>query len=143
LRCAFQARSLGIWEMLTQYENNMSPMRSVGPLIAVLSLAVAVSYASPAANAREAYIPFRSLVPNSWTLLPPDSQSYGRRFVSPTGDAWLRSLPFLSVAKPPLMPPLTSSRLRPRNKSPTSVGAVIGLSAPDIEATEYFTGGQC
>jgi hypothetical protein len=53
------------------------------------------------------------------------------------------SLPFLSVAKPLLMPPLTSSRLRPRNKSPTSVGAVIGLSAPDIEATEYFTGGQC
>ena len=89
MRCAFQARNLGIWEMLTRYENNVSPMRSVGPLIAVLSLAVAVSYASPAANAREAYIPFRSLVPNSWTLLPPDSQSYGRRFVSPTGDAWL------------------------------------------------------
>ena len=79
MRCAFQARNLGIWEMLTRYENNVSPMRSVGPLIAVLSLAVAVSYASPAANAREAYIPFRSLVPNSWTLLPPDPQSYGEK----------------------------------------------------------------
>ena len=89
LRCAFQARNLGIWEMLTRYENNVSPMRSVGPLIAVLSLAVAVSYASPPATAREADIPFRSLVPNSWILLPPDPQSYGRRFVSPTGDAWL------------------------------------------------------
>jgi serine/threonine-protein kinase len=75
--------------MLTQYENNMSSIRSIGPLIAVLSLAVALSYASPPATAREADIPFRSLVPNSWTLLPPDPQSYGRRFVSPTGDAWL------------------------------------------------------
>ena len=75
--------------MLTQYENNMSSIRSIGPLIAVLSLAVAVSYASPPATAREADIPFRSLVPNSWILLPPDPQSYGRRFVSPTGDAWL------------------------------------------------------
>jgi hypothetical protein len=71
--------------MLTQYENNMSPIKSIGPLIVALSLAVAGS----AANAREADIPFRSLVPNSWTLLPPDPQSYGRRFVSPTGDAWL------------------------------------------------------
>jgi hypothetical protein len=66
----------------------MSPIRSVGSLT-VLSLAVAVSYASLAANAREADMPFRSLVPNSWTLLPPDPQSYGRRFASPTGDAWL------------------------------------------------------
>jgi hypothetical protein len=46
--------------MLTQYENNMSPIRSIGPLIVALCLAVAVSYASPAANAREADIPFRS-----------------------------------------------------------------------------------
>ena len=63
----------------------MSHIRSIGRLIAVVSLAVAVS----AANAREADIPFRSLVPNSWTLLRSDPQSYGRRFVSPTGDAWL------------------------------------------------------
>ena len=75
--------------MLTQYENNMSLIRSAGTLIAVLSLAVALSYASLAAKAREADMPFQSLVPNSWTLLPPDPQSYGRRFVSPTGDAWL------------------------------------------------------
>src|SRR4029077_20420902 len=45
------------------------------------------------------------------------------------------SLPFLSVANPPLMPPLTNPHLGPRSKSPTSVGAVIGLSVPDIEAT--------
>ena len=63
----------------------MSPIRSIGPLIVALSLAVVGS----AANAREADMPFRSLAPNSWTLLPPDPQSYGRRFVSPTGDAWL------------------------------------------------------
>jgi hypothetical protein len=49
------------------------------------------------------------------------------------------SLPFRLVAKARLMPPLTSLHLRPRSKSPTSVGAVIGLSAPVIEATEYFT----
>ena len=65
--------------MLTQYENNMSPIRSAGTLIVVLSLAVAVSYASLAAKAREADMPFQSLVPNSWTLLPPDPQSYGEK----------------------------------------------------------------
>jgi hypothetical protein len=47
--------------MLTQYENNMSPIRSAGTLIVVLSLAVAVSYASLAAKAREADMPFQSL----------------------------------------------------------------------------------
>jgi hypothetical protein len=85
VRCAFQARNPRDLGDAAQYENNMSPIWSIGPLIVALSLAVAGS----AANAREADIPFRSLVPNSWTLLPPDPQSYGRRFVSPTGDAWL------------------------------------------------------
>lgn len=32
---------------------------------------------------------FRSIVPQDWTLLPPDSKWRGRRFVSPSGDAWL------------------------------------------------------
>jgi hypothetical protein len=67
----------------------VNPIRPIGTVVAVLSLAVATSHASPAANAREADIPFRSIVPNSWTLLPPEPQSHGRRFVSPTGDAWL------------------------------------------------------
>ena len=63
----------------------MSPIR-LGTVLAIISLAVATS---PPANAREADIPFRSIVPNGWTLLPPEPQSQGRRFVSPTGDAWL------------------------------------------------------
>ena len=50
-------------------------------------LVVAVTYLS--ADAREADIPFQSIVPNSWTLLPPEPHSLGRRFVSPTGNAWL------------------------------------------------------
>ena len=62
----------------------MSPIR-LGTVLAIISLAVATS---PPANAREADIPFRSIVPNGWTLLPPEPQSQGRRFVSPTGDAW-------------------------------------------------------
>ena len=113
----------------------------------VLSLAVAVSNASLAATAREADIPFRALVPNSWTLLPPDPQSYGRRFVSPTGDAWLWffAVPVsreaaVSANADQFAPPRTE---QVTEQSPMSVGAVIGLSVPDIEATEYFTGGQC
>jgi hypothetical protein len=44
---------------------------------------------STLADARELDVPFRSIVPSSWTLLPPVPDSYGRRFVSPSGDAWL------------------------------------------------------
>src|SRR6476660_6248983 len=32
---------------------------------------------------------YRSIVPTDWKLLPPDSGSHERRFVSPLGDAWL------------------------------------------------------
>jgi hypothetical protein len=32
---------------------------------------------------------FRSIVPADWRLLPPDPNRRERRFVSPTGDAWL------------------------------------------------------
>jgi hypothetical protein len=53
-----------------------------------LSLIAATTYV-PAAYAREADIPFRSIVPNSWNLLPRDPHSPGRRFVAPSGDAWL------------------------------------------------------
>jgi hypothetical protein len=30
-----------------------------------------------------------SIVPSDWTLLPEDTQTHERRFVSPSGDAWL------------------------------------------------------
>jgi hypothetical protein len=71
--------------------------RKIGTAIAaflLLSGSSLISFAqtggsSSAGDAREADIPFRSIVPNSWTLLPPEPQSSGRRFVSPTGDAWL------------------------------------------------------
>jgi len=64
------------------------PFRPVGIVLAILSLSVAAAYSS-VADAREADVPFRFIVPNSWTLLPPAPDSYGRRFVSPSGDAWL------------------------------------------------------
>ena len=51
-------------------------------------LVVAVTYLSTA-DAQETDLPFELIVPNSWTLLPPEPHSFGRRFVSPTGDAWL------------------------------------------------------
>ena len=121
----------------------MNPIRPIGTVVAVLSLAAATTYTSPAANAREADIPFRSIVPNSWTLLPSEPQSYGRRFVSPAGDAWLW---FFAVpanreaavnANADQFPPPPAERVTYERR------AAIGLSAPDIEATEYFTGGQC
>jgi hypothetical protein len=63
--------------------------RFIGTVLSTVSLMVGTAHLIPAANAREADIPFRSIVPNSWTLLPPERQSYGHRFVSPNGDAWL------------------------------------------------------
>ena len=71
--------------ILSRIGDNVSPIR-LGTVLAIISLVVSTS---PPANAREADIPFRSIVPNGWTLLPPEPQSQGRRFVSPTGDAWL------------------------------------------------------
>jgi hypothetical protein len=63
--------------------------RLFGTVFAILSSIVAGTYVASTANAREADVPFRSIVPSSWTLAPPEPQSYGRRFVSPSGDAWL------------------------------------------------------
>jgi len=71
-------------------ENNLRPSTSIRAILAFLSIAVPTTYVIPAAYAREADIPFRSVVPNSWKLLPRDPHSPGRRFVSPSGDAWLR-----------------------------------------------------
>jgi hypothetical protein len=64
------------------------PFRFVGTLATILALVIASAYCS-VADARQSEVPFRSLVPNSWTLLPPAPDSFGRRFVSPSGDAWL------------------------------------------------------
>jgi hypothetical protein len=64
------------------------PFRPVGTLATMLALMVTSVY-SPLADAREVDVPFRSIVPYSWTLLPPAPDSYGRRFVSPSGEAWL------------------------------------------------------
>lgn len=64
------------------------PLRSCGIVIAILSLSLAAVY-SPVADARELDVPFRAIVPNSWTLLPRAPDSLGRRFISPSGDAWL------------------------------------------------------
>jgi hypothetical protein len=69
---------------------NLRRVRPVGAVIAILSFAVVTTWANQAAYAQEADIPFRSIVPNSWKLLPRDPHSPGRRFVSPSGDAWLR-----------------------------------------------------
>jgi hypothetical protein len=55
----------------------------------VLFGASAPTYVASTANAREANVPFRSMVPNGWSLAPPEPQSYGGRFVSPSGDTWL------------------------------------------------------
>jgi hypothetical protein len=63
--------------------------RPFGTVFAILSFIVAATYVASTTNARETEVPFRSIVPSSWTLAPPEPQSYGRRFVSPSGDAWL------------------------------------------------------
>ena len=57
--------------------------------MAILSFVVATTYVIPTAYALDADIPFRSIVPNSWKLLPRKAELPGRRFVSPAGDAWL------------------------------------------------------
>ena len=67
----------------------MRCFRLFGTVFAILSFIVAGTYVASTANAREADVPFRSIVPSSWSLAPPELQSYGRRFVSPSGDAWL------------------------------------------------------
>ena len=89
LRCAFRRQTCGHGGADPIRRITLNPIRPIGTVVAVLSLAAATTYTSPAATAREADIPFRSIVPNSWTLLPSELQSYGRRFVSPAGDAWL------------------------------------------------------
>lgn len=68
--------------------NTSRLFRSLGTVVTILSLVAASAYSS-GAGARESDVPFRSMVPDAWTLLPRAPDSLGRRFVSPTGDAWL------------------------------------------------------
>jgi hypothetical protein len=63
------------------------PFRALGT-VTFLSLMIASAYIS-GSDARESDVPFRSIVPDTWTLLPRAPDSLGRRFVSPSGDAWL------------------------------------------------------
>ena len=78
------------------------PLRCLGTIATVLSLSVATAYSQVAA-AREADVPFRAIVPNDWTLLPRAPDSLGRRFVSPSGDAWLWyfAVPVQAQGRPP------------------------------------------
>jgi hypothetical protein len=64
------------------------PFRPLGTVAKILSLVAASAYSS-GAGAREADVPFRSIIPDAWTLLPRAPDTLGRRFVSPSGDAWL------------------------------------------------------
>jgi hypothetical protein len=64
------------------------PSRRVRTVVTLLALVVASACGSIVA-ARESDVPFRGIVPDSWTLLPRAPDSLGRRFVSPSGDAWL------------------------------------------------------
>ena len=70
--------------------------------VAGLSFIVALSYS--VADARELDVPFRAIVPNSWTLLPRAPDSLGRRFTSPSGDAWLWyfAVPVSAQRRPPI-----------------------------------------
>lgn len=74
---------------LSLREKDLRRFKLFETVFAILSFIVAGTYGASTANAREADVPFRSIVPGSWTLAPPEPQSFGRRFVSPSGDAWL------------------------------------------------------
>jgi hypothetical protein len=66
--------------------NTVRTLRRLGT---AAGLYLMVACACAAADARELDVPFRAIVPNNWTLLPRAPDTLGRRFISPTGDAWL------------------------------------------------------
>ena len=66
----------------------MRPFRPLGTVATILCLVAASAY-SPGASAREADVPFQSIAPDTWTLLPRAPDTLGRRFVSPSRNAWL------------------------------------------------------
>ena len=128
---------------LSPQEKDLRCLKLLGTEFAILSVIVAATYVVSTASARSSMCRSGPLfqVTGPWLRLRLNHTAAA--LFHPLAMRGSGSLPFLLIAKPPLMPTLTSSHLRPRSKSPMSVGAVIGLSAPDIEATEYFTGGQC
>jgi len=75
-----------------EWGTKLRPFSSIPTVLASLAILCVVSVSADiisAAGAREADIPFQSIVPSDWTLLSSEPQSYGRRYVSPAGDAWL------------------------------------------------------
>lgn len=77
------------------------PHRPVRAVVAFLVISLATAPGTVAA--READVPFRGIVPNNWTLLPRAPDSLGRRFVSPSRDAWLWyfAVPVRAQVSPP------------------------------------------
>ena len=49
----------------------------------------AVTAVLGATSVRATPVDYRQIVPSDWKLLPPEPASSERRFVSPSGDAWL------------------------------------------------------
>src|SRR4029079_18238295 len=84
------------------WDHRMRPFRRLGTIAAVVSSIVALTCGS-VADARELDVPFQAIVPNSWTLLPRAPDSLGRRFISPSGDAWLWyfAVPVQAQGRPP------------------------------------------
>jgi len=80
----------------------MKRVRPFGTVGAVLSFIVALACCS-VAEAREPAVPFSAIIPDDWTLLPRAPDTLGRRFVSPSGDAWLWyfAVPVNAQAGPP------------------------------------------
>ena len=78
-------------------------MRLFRRLGTVAALSFILALACSVADARELDVPFRAIVPNSWTLLPRAADSPGRRFISPSGDAWLWyfAVPVSAQRRPP------------------------------------------
>jgi hypothetical protein len=64
----------------------MTPKTFVVAVFVALLASPALARVSPAVAASSDY---RAIVPPDWTLLPPDNKWHGRRFVSPSGNAWL------------------------------------------------------
>jgi hypothetical protein len=79
------------------------PFKRLGTVATVMSFVGACACGS-VADARELDVPFRGIVPNSWTLLPRAADTLGRRFVSPSGDAWLWyfAVPVHGQGRPPI-----------------------------------------
>jgi hypothetical protein len=112
----------------------MKRVRPFGTVGAVLSFIVALACCS-VAEAREPAVPFSAIIPDDWTLLPRAPDTLGRRFVSPSGDAWLWYFAVPVNAQ--------AVRLPQRGKLPTRPGAAIGLSPPATGETGFSIEERC